>query len=121
MKLMLVDDEPISNYILKRFLAQIEGEFDVVDFTDSDKAFNNIREFDPRIIFIDLNMPGLSGHEFLERMQQEQLDQKVVVISSSTSTYDSDRISAFSNVLRFLPKPVNRELLLQCILDASQS
>ena len=115
MKLMLVDDEQISNYILKRFLGQIDRGLEVQDFTDPEKAFNAIDVMNPDIIFMDLNMPGLSGSDFLDRMQQQKLGNKVVVITSSMSSYDSDRIGVYPNVLRFLTKPVDKDQLRHCI------
>ncbi len=118
MKLMLVDDETISNYILKRFLSQIDEKLEIMDFTDPFAAFDAIKTFDPFLIFMDLNMPRLSGQAFLDKMKTEQVPNKVVVITSSTSAFDIDRISGYPNVLHFLSKPVNRDLLRQILFPS---
>ena len=85
------------------------------DYTDPTKAFGAISAFDPNIIFMDLNMPGLSGVAFLDKMREEKLPNRVVVITSSTSSFDQDKISEFPNVMRFLSKPVTKDVLRSCI------
>ena len=67
--IILVDDQPIANFITKKLL-EIEGYKDnVKDYTDALIAFENIKAEATAIIFLDLNMPVMSGWDFLEEMK----------------------------------------------------
>jgi two-component system, NarL family, nitrate/nitrite response regulator NarL len=64
----------------------------------------------PGIVFLDLNMPGINGFEFLERAKVISSgifeSMKVVILTSSNSLADRERAQSFDNVIGFIPKPL---------------
>jgi two-component system LytT family response regulator len=89
MKAFLVDDEPIAIARL-RLLLQEHGRVEVVGAgTIPTEVLPAIRESAPDVLFLDIEMPGLSGFELLEQLGLSQL---LVVF---TTAYDQYALDAF--------------------------
>ncbi len=110
-KIMIVDDVEISNFIMKKMIARIEGEYDLYDYTYPAKAINTLNEINPDIIFLDINMPEINGWQFLEIMKEKNFTNDVYILTSSTSELDLKRSRDFENVKNFLVKPINLQAL----------
>ncbi|ARS34341.1 response regulator transcription factor [Pontibacter actiniarum] len=116
-KILLVDDMEIFNFIMVTSIKNVDPACVVHDFTNPLLAFSALQELDPHVVFLDLNMPELDGWGFLEKMQEQNLRQKVYILTSSTSELDRQRSEAYPNVVRFLVKPVEEELLEEILRE----
>ncbi|HEV7347641.1 response regulator [Telluribacter sp.] len=69
----------------------------------------------PRLIFLDLEMPVMSGWEFLQDFFEKYYaafpETRVVVFSSTINPDEMQKVRQFSFVLDFIPKPLTREIL----------
>ncbi|WP_420154824.1 response regulator [Siphonobacter sp.] len=63
------------------------------------------------LILLDLNMPIMSGWQFLEALQQQALRStiRVVIITSSVDPADRQRAKDYPQVAGYLEKPLNRQ------------
>ncbi|MEO2064384.1 MAG: response regulator [Christiangramia sp.] len=112
-KIFLVDDQPIANFITKKLL-EVEGfEGEVRDFTDSTEAFEYLSNEDESLIFLDLNMPVMSGWDFLEELQKRNIKHQVIILSSSTSQFDIQKAKLYPDVLQYVVKPMNKQKFLE--------
>lgn len=109
MRAFIVDDERLATDRLTRLLGQT-GRVQVVgSSTDPEDALamNAAQPLD--VLFLDIQMPGLTGFELLER-----LDTSVPVIF--TTAYDEHALRAFgTNSIDYLLKPIERERLEQAL------
>ncbi|HAH36052.1 MAG TPA: hypothetical protein DCL81_05860, partial [Algoriphagus sp.] len=100
-RVFLVDDE---NLALKELqvLLQPFPELEIIGKSDRvQEAIIQCNELKPDLIFLDINMPGMDGFQFLE-----QLDEVNSVIF--VTAYDQYAIKAFEiNALDYLLKPLN--------------
>jgi CheY-like chemotaxis protein len=112
MKVVLVDDEQITNFITRRLLKQIDAEMDIVDYTDPFNAIKEIPGQAPEYIFLDLNMPDMNGWQFLDKMAEQGIPNKVIILSSSVSAIDEARAKQYKNVVAFIQKPTRKESLI---------
>lgn len=100
MKALIVDDERIARQELRRLLAahpevEIAGEA-----RSGQEALELIPKLAPDLVFLDIQMPGMTGFELLERLD----DVPQVVF---TTAYDEYAIRAFEvNALDYLLKPI---------------
>ena len=101
----LVDDERLAVERLTRLL-QATGRVTVAgSATDPEDALAFLRDTAVDVLFLDIQMPGLTGFELLER-----LDRPVAVVF--TTAYDRYAIDAFGvNSLDYLLKPIEAERL----------
>jgi two-component system LytT family response regulator len=110
MKAFLVDDEPIAIDRLRALLSE-HGRVDVVGAgTDPAAVLPAIRASDPDVLFLDIEMPGLSGFDLLERLGSSQ---PLVVF---TTAYDQYALDAFKvSSIDYLLKPIERADLARAI------
>ena len=106
-KVMLVDDVPISNFIMKKMIQKVAPDYQILDFTLPEQAIKSVEENSPDLIFLDLNMPVIDGWKFLYLMNENNLENKVYILTSSTSELDLLQSKQYKNVVGFLVKPVN--------------
>ncbi|HTJ12303.1 MAG TPA: response regulator [Dinghuibacter sp.] len=71
------------------------------------------------LIFLDINMPGMSGFDFLDEYRHlpENIRKKCIIMMLTTSMDSEDKKRAEGNqfVAKFLNKPLDREKLLACV------
>lgn len=115
MKIFLVDDEPVSNIITRRIFRQINPDLEIFAYTDPAIAFRELKNANPQLIFLDINMPGLSGWDFLDKMIEDSMKYKVFMLSSSVSEYDQNKAAEYSNVIDLIQKPTPKEVLQRCL------
>lgn len=105
MKAVLVDDERLAISRLKRLLERQSG-IEVADsFTNPLRALAALTADPPDVLFLDIEMPGMSGFELLEKLEEQPL----VVF---TTAYDKYALKAFEvNSVDYLVKPVEEHRL----------
>jgi two-component system, LytTR family, response regulator len=106
---VLVDDERLARKELRAMLSEYP-EIDVCgEADDVDKAIEIIREVRPDVVFLDIQMPGASGFDLLERIEATF---KVIFVTA----FDAYAIRAFEvNALDYLLKPINQERLARAL------
>ncbi len=109
MKALIVDDERLARNELRRLLGA-HAEIEIVgEARDAFEAAKLIREAEPDLLFLDIQMPEQNGFELLE-----QLDDVPLVIF--TTAYDHYAIQAFEvSALDYLLKPVTPERLASAL------
>ncbi len=114
----LVDDFDMVNFMHRILLRQLDLEERIKVFTDPEKALSDLRTHsgeDLRIlILLDINMPEMSGFEFLDHMVAgffpHNID--VVVVTSSVSDSDWALANRYPQYVRdFVTKPLQLEKL----------
>lgn len=114
---ILIDDDPMNNLICKLTIEMTLGQTDVKAFVNPENGLEYIQtEFSnpandiSALLLLDINMPIMSGWEFLEmfdNLSYEVKDRvKICILSSSIDERDKERSYANKNVLDFLVKPL---------------
>lgn len=100
---ILIDDEPLARSLLREYLAAFPDVEIVAECNDGFEGLKAIREFRPDLIFLDIQMPKISGFEMLEL-----LNEPPAVIF--TTAFDEHALKAFeANAVDYLLKPYSRE------------
>ena len=82
MRILLVDDHPITRSALAALLAQ--HDFTVVgEASDGEEAVELARRLSPQLVLLDLSMPGMSGLEALPKIRGAAPECEVVVLTAS--------------------------------------
>jgi CheY-like chemotaxis protein len=97
----------------KEVLKVNNGKEGLLWFSSYFKSNSTAQVDPPGIIFLDLNMPVMSGWDFLEDYVMKYSDRipntKVVIISSTVNPEDFSRANRYSLVIDFISKPLTTE------------
>jgi len=109
LKTIVVDDEQPAREVIKHYLKDFP-EIDIVgEFQDGFSGLKAIQELKPDLVFLDVQMPKLTGLELLEL-----LDHPPLIIFSTA--YDQYAIKAFEmNAVDYLLKPYSKERFAQSV------
>ncbi len=103
MKAIIIDDEPLARSIIREYL-QFHPQIQLVaECNDGFEGVKAIQQFQPDLIFLDIQMPKINGFEMLELIE---LPPAVIF----TTAFDEYAIKAFeSHAVDYLLKPFSRE------------
>lgn len=84
-----IDDDVDDQEIFSTALARVDGTIALTAISDAAEALRELsgKKIDPDMIFLDLNMPGMNGQEFLQVIKKKQSLQHIPVIILSTSSH----------------------------------
>jgi two-component system LytT family response regulator len=100
MKAVIIDDERLARVELRRLLAEHREVRVAGEARGGEEALEVIANLTPDLIFLDIQMPGMTGFQLLERLE----DVPQVIF---TTGYDEYAIQAFEvNALDYLMKPI---------------
>ena len=102
LKILIIDDEVSAGNILKVLIAKhIDTESDIYYCDTAREALEVIETFNPTLIMLDIDMPGMNGFDFLNRVTKDNFD---VIF---TTAYDQYAIKAIRfSALDYLLKPI---------------
>ncbi len=108
-KTFLIDDEPLALEELTLMLAKHPTIEVIGSATNVIEAIATINLLKPDLIFLDINMPGKSGFELLQELEEAP---HVIFVTA----YDQFAIKAFEvNALDYILKPINKDRLADAI------
>lgn len=108
----VVDDEILACRILREMLVQTQSFGKIRTFTDSEEALEAAKKDQPGAAFLDIEMPGISGIELAEALQEN--DEQVQIIF--TTAYNEYAVKAFElNAIDYLLKPILMSRLRQAV------
>jgi CheY-like chemotaxis protein len=123
---MIIDDDPHNNMLCRFVIGSITKEVEVIDFTVSSDGLEYIKKFYgdketdcQTVLFLDINMPVMSGWDFLEKYAElnEHIKNQITIYILSSSVDWSDKEKAATNpfvkdyVIKPLPKGTVQNIL----------
>jgi two-component system LytT family response regulator/two-component system response regulator LytT len=112
LKVLVVDDEALAREELCFLLGQLGGTEIVGEAADGVTALRAAGELKPDLMFLDVQMPGLTGFEVARRLIAADIQLGLVFVTA----FDQYAIEAFSvNAVDYLLKPVDADRLDQTL------
>jgi len=122
---MLIDDNPDDNFFHERVIRKngaadnvlaMTSAIDALEFLKSKKNTDGTH---PDLIFLDINMPGMNGWEFLKEYDKldKLLKSLAIVVMLTTSENPDDKMKSMSSrgISNFKSKPLTKEMLEEII------
>ena len=113
LKCLIVDDEPRAHVVLKSYIDKVAGLEVAHSTTSSVEAFSYLQSNAVDLLFLDIEMPELTGLELLEALQNPPR----VIITSAHSEFALDSYNF--NVLDYLLKPIPFNRFLRAVNKVS--
>ena len=124
MKILLIDDDSDDRALFREALEEISPETLCVTEGDTKKALKDL--FDPsvqlpNVIFVDINMPRISGWDCLRHIKSNDSTKDIPVVMYSTSSHEKDIEKANElGASCLLTKPEDYCQLKKCMADVMQ-
>ena len=112
MKCLVIDDEPKAIEILSDYIEKVPNLDCTGTFRDPLKALNYIQNNPVDLLFLDINMPDLSGIQFLNTLEYQPL----VIFTTAYSEYALD--SYDYDTVDYLLKPIEFDRFLKAVNKA---
>jgi two-component system, LytTR family, response regulator len=104
LRTVLVDDEQLARDELGYLLGQVQGVEVIGQAGNGVEALKTIEQLQPELVFLDVQMPGLTGFEVARRIMDRGPSTHIVFVTA----YDQHAIEAFEvNAVDYLLKPVD--------------
>ena len=111
-KILWIDDE-ID--LLQPYIIYLKGKgYEVATASNGEDAINTLTEAVPNIVFLDENMPGMSGLETLQEIKRLHPEVPVVMITKSEEEHIMEQAIG-EKIADYLIKPVNPSQILLCL------
>jgi len=115
LRTLIVDDEPIARQVLREELEQLDDIEITGEAVDGTTALAAIRELTPDLVFLDLQMPGMSGFDVIRKFPTSGQIPLVVIVTA----FDQHAIEAFeAGAIDYLLKPIGQDRLAQAVSRA---
>jgi two-component system nitrogen regulation response regulator NtrX len=116
-KVLIIDDEIEICESIKMILEY--DDYEVTYFTDAIKGIEHLKENNYSVMFLDIQMPKITGFEVLDQISQFQSKPNVIMISahgSLANAVKATKLGAFD----FIEKPIDRDKLLISVRNANE-
>ncbi len=117
-KVLIVDDEVHARKKMERLLSAFSDMKVVGTAGDGEAALNEIVTKEPDIVFLDIEMPGLTGIEVADAVTELEKAPKIIF----TTAYEEHAVKAFElNAIDYLLKPFNKDRLEQALQKVKEN
>jgi CheY-like chemotaxis protein len=123
--ILLVDDNEFTNIFNRRFLEKLNIANQVYTARNGKEALEFLRRMiedrsitKPDLILLDLNMPVMSGWEFIDeyrKLENESKHGKIIVLTTSPNPEDEAKAMSIELVADYIKKPLTKEIVSELI------
>ncbi len=114
MNCLIVDDNPLASLTLKQLASQLKSLSIVGECSNASEAFDFINSNQVDLVFLDIEMPGMSGLELVKSLRVKP----IVIFTSSQKKYAAEAFELC--VADYLIKPITLQRFLQAVSIAEE-
>ncbi len=112
MNALIVDDEPLARRILREEIESLEQIVVIGEAEDGQAALAAIASQKPDVVFLDIQMPGMTGLDVLNQFKGGEHIPVFIFVTA----YDEHAIQAFeAGAIDYLLKPVSQQRLIKAV------
>lgn len=112
--ILIVDDNPVN---LKLAQVLLEGEgYQVQTSEDAEEALKLLESFHPRLILMDIQLPGMDGLELTRRLKASADTQDIAILALTAYVMKGDEEKTFAaGCDGYISKPINTRTFVQAV------
>lgn len=113
MKIVVIDDEPKARSLLKNVIGRLDDDhYEVFEAGDLKSGVEVIKREDPKLVFLDIEMPNEQGTEILNYFETSEVNFEIVF----STAYSDYALRAFEmNAIDYILKPIRPKKVLEVI------
>ncbi len=126
-RILLIDDSEADNFFHARVIRKYGCAEEIIIREGGQEALDYLRLAvdgvfpQPDLIFLDINMPGMTGWEFLEEYKKLEAGQKakivIVMLTTSLNPNDAEAAEKTGTLNKFMNKPLTEKMLEEVIRE----
>lgn len=112
MNILFIEDDNIETMKLQRTVSKLETKHNITEAKNGEEALNFLKSDSdlPDIIFLDLNMPRMSGIEFLQILKADDVMKYLPTVILTTSENRADLLECYKiGIAGYILKPLKYE------------
>jgi CheY-like chemotaxis protein len=114
--ILIVDDNP-QNLKLARVILTVEG-YEVQTAADAEEALRVLQSFTPRLILMDLQLPGMDGLQLTRQLRRDPSWQDVRIVALTAYAMKGDEEKALAaGCDGYITKPIDTERLARLVAE----
>lgn len=102
-KILIVDDSSVSRMMIRGRVSGLQPDWEVIEAANGDDAIALVASEQPDFLTMDVNMPGISGFEAVERIRQVNQTVKIVILTANIQASSRERAERLG--VHFVQKP----------------
>lgn len=106
-KILLLDDDRIQKILVKKRLLKINSGIEFVYFDTPSKALGYLKTESVDLLLVDLNLPEMSGWEFVEEVEKVSPNSIVILQSGSVENEQIQRSNLDKRISDIFEKPLS--------------
>jgi CheY-like chemotaxis protein len=114
-KILILDDDKIQHFLFRKRMDFLFPEVLVFFKTTPSEAVDFLKVHEVDLIFLDLNLPEMTGWDFVDLLKKKSIECKIILVSGSVSSEDQQRVKNDGMIQAIFEKPI-RDTDLQEIL-----
>jgi CheY-like chemotaxis protein len=106
---MIVDDSEPDQYLAQHIIEEFDPNIEILTAFDGQEALDILGGLSqqPDVIFLDINMPRMNGHEFLAEYETwDNCSVVIIMLTSSDQDLDKEKSKAHKSVIDYFTKPL---------------
>lgn len=118
-QILIVEDDPMVADTLRGYLMESDGKYSVTTIGDGVSALMDIGDRKPKVVLLDILMPGMDGLEVCRKIREkkELRDVQVIFVTGYTDI-EAETVKRDTGALEVLFKPVRGEQLREVVAKA---
>ncbi len=112
-KVLIVDDSSVSRMMIKGRIVGLQPDWEILEAGDGAQAVAMVESNAPDFITMDVNMPGMSGFDAVEKIRQ--IDQRAKIVILTANIQESSRDRAQQLGVQFVQKPATLAAVQQAV------
>ncbi len=126
-EVLLIDDSDADNYLHRRVILRSGLAKTVTVKKNAVDGLAYLKQVasPPDILFLDINMPGMNGWEFLDQLEALPAEKHspvfIAMLSTSVNPADHERAVSHNHVQGFFSKPLTEEALVHIIRQCTEN
>lgn len=116
LRTIIVDDEPLALGLMKAKLSKFDAIDIIAECKNGREAIQAIMEFEPDLVFLDIDMPKINGFDVIQKTQPELTPMVIFATAHEQYALDAFKVNAVDYIL----KPVDTELLARAVQRAEE-